>query len=428
MTAVTPVPVIAPPVDPNAAIVVTPTNQATLNNATVAPTTETAAETTPQAGTTARDVTPQSGTAAGNVTTPSNRTPLTMVDHEAIAAAQMAAADQDEESKMGTVAAMMFRKSTVTDPFATDINLETKAGREVFSYAIKNDQGFKKFNLDVTKAKEIWEELVSRKQKYSWKTMNVPTTGTGGLMPPRPDGTFFMGRDAVDLHDFKDLLSLKENKNITMEEVKAWASWYNGGDDQMLDTRPEGEPLTFDYVDPNVSGVQGSINSYKIQCRISAAMCMHTIKAMLTKEGWDQLMSNKHEFSFYSEVEQRTVYDGTIMVKMVTDVINPDVVISGTKYSDKLEAITLKSKGNNVRDLLSEINTLQQKIIETQGIAFCSDDKCLKETFRALGSPSNEVFRLECIQQQTYWIKKKPGVTKSTIFKELLQTFVNLEH
>ena len=200
---------------------------------------------------------------------------------------------------------------------------------------------------------------------------------------------------------------------------------YYGDDAQTLAERPPGVQLTVEFCDPNAPGVQGEINAYKIQLRISSAIVFHTIKNHLKADAFRALLSRKDEFMYWSDHEQREVYDGLTILKMITEVINPDVLIDCKAYEKELSTITLKSQGNCVRKLISRMQLLQQRIQDEKGTQFYDDTRYLEDLFRALESATCEEFRLVFKGQKNLWIKQTPGVDKHSITADLL---TNLDH
>jgi len=151
--------------------------------------------------------------------------------------------------------------------------------------------------------------------------------------------------------------------------------------DQLLAERPVGAKLTVKISDSNIEGIQGEINAHEIQLCISSAMVYHTIKNHLQQTLFWSLLSHKAKFMYWSEEEQRDIYDGLILLKVITEVINPDVMIDCKVYKDELKSITLKSQGNNVRNLFSRMDTLQQRIQDKKGESFTMTLATLKTCF-----------------------------------------------
>ena len=161
--------------------------------------------------------------------------------------------------------------SVLMDPFARDIDLNTKAGFSTFTAAVKAEEGWTPLKVVVLNAKELWELFDQKKSMYSWKVCYVPTAGTGGQVANATTAAA-RGRNKIDLQDFRDLMSVEYNKKVTLSHVKAYASWYYGDDTQTLAEHPTGVQLTVEFCDPNAPGDQGEINAYKIQLCISSAI------------------------------------------------------------------------------------------------------------------------------------------------------------
>jgi hypothetical protein len=131
---------------------------------------------------------------------------------------------------------------------------------------------------------------------------------------------------------------------------------------------------------------------------------------------------------YWSDHEQREVYDGLTILKMITEVINPDVLIDCKAYEKELSTITLKSQDNCVRKLISRMQLLQQRIQDEKGTQFYDDTRYLEDLFRALESATCEEFCLVFKGQKNLWIKQTPGVDKHLITADLLRTYTNLDH
>jgi hypothetical protein len=110
--------------------------------------------------------------------------------------------------------------SVLMDPFARDIDLNTKAGFSTFTAAVKAEEGWTPLKVVVLNAKELWELFDQKKSMYSWKVCYVPTAGTGGQVANAT--TAAAGRrNKIDLQDFRDLMSVKYNKKVTLSHVGA---------------------------------------------------------------------------------------------------------------------------------------------------------------------------------------------------------------
>ena len=228
----------------------------------------------------------------------------------AAAQAQLAAA-QAQAQALANAQPNPTTLSTLTDPFARDLDLSTKAGYATFTAAIKPAEDWKPLDLVVGNSKQLWDMLDGKKVLYSWKAFYVPTGGTGGLeLNAVASAT---GRETVHLTEFRDLVSVKYNKKVTLAHFKAFASWYMGGENQILAERTAGTPLTVEAINPNIGGLQGKVNAYKIQLCISSAIVYHTIKNHLRPDAFRALLSRKDKFDFWNNTEQHDVFDGLIM-------------------------------------------------------------------------------------------------------------------
>ena len=64
----------------------------------------------------------------------------------------------------------------MTDPFARDIDLTTKAGFTTFSSAVTPEAAWKPLEVVVKNAKPLWEPLDHKQSMYAWKVCYVPTS------------------------------------------------------------------------------------------------------------------------------------------------------------------------------------------------------------------------------------------------------------
>ena len=92
-----------------------------------------------------------------------------------------------------------------------------------------------------------------------------------------------------------------------------------------------------------------------------------------------------------------------------------------------MKKITLKVHSDDVRNLFSRMDTLQQRIQDEKGDAFYDNTRYLEDMFRALGTCTCEDFTRVYKGLEQDWIQETPGVTKEMICTKLLQTFTNLE-
>lgn len=318
--------------------------------------------------------------------------------------------------------------SSVTDPYARYIDLETKAGMAIFKEATYVPRDMKPLDLVIAKADAWWNRFLNKKHQVNWKVTHVPTSGTGAILPPPPTGHILRDpRNMVDLHDFKDVLTYKDANNVSMKHITNWASWYMGGEDQLLAERP-GTEMTFDPIDVNKPGIVGEVNRYKNELRIRSNMLFIWGKNNVSTSSWDTIWTQRDKFQYWSDEELRYVYDGLTVLKMMLEMVFPLTRFIPHKFEDELKTITLAGHNNDFAKMVSRMQFLMQRIHEQRGTEFCTEYTWLENFFRAISGVKNETFRYAMINLKTNWMQHAPGTDKTSIVQSLLATYKNLEH
>ena len=229
----------------------------------------------------------------------------------------------------------------------------------------------------------------------------------------------------VDFLDFKDLL--EDYQHITLDQVKAFVSWFMGENSQALEKRDgsKKDSMKMYPVDPNLPGNAGLVNRFKIQCRIVSGIILHLIKNHFTSVSYKSFFVHKKQFSFTCSETDEVSFEGFILLKMILNVVKPDVVIDVKELEQKIRKMTIMTVGNDFRALATQMEELQQEINAQKGVDHFRDDHFLTEFFRACEASKNEKFEAIVSIAKTNWITGKEN-DKNVIINDLLTVSKNM--
>ena len=112
-------------------------------------------------------------------------------------------------------------------------------------------------------------------------------------------------------------------------------------------------------------------------------------------------------------------------MKMILNVVKPDVVIDVKELEQKLRKMTILTVGNDFRALATQMEELQQEINAQKGVDHFRDDHFLTEFFRACECSKNEKFEAIVSIAKTNWITGKEK-DKNVIVNDLLTVTKNM--
>ena len=125
-------------------------------------------------------------------------------------------------------------------------------------------------------------------------------------------------------------------------------------------------------------------------------MISKAIEAHLTTSLFNKLPLNKKYF-IWTKDDGTTCYDGPTMLLICLQLVNPSTNIRVKKYILKLEQATMSKYGNKVTDMLYDIRTYHNSIIDHY-VSVVGDEvvylskKFARRIFVSLATGSNGVF------------------------------------
>ena len=115
-------------------------------------------------------------------------------------------------------------------------------------------------------------------------------------------------------------------------------------------------------VDLNKSGNIVLVNKRRILLRQYVGILNMILKHHLTRTGFVSLNPKSDLFKYRDETTGRVVECGLIKLKLVLEIIDPNLVVDYALKEHELESLTLAKCGNDVHDYLSKIQEKRNEI------------------------------------------------------------------
>ena len=316
--------------------------------------------------------------------------------------------------------------NSVTTPFGRFFDMSTKEGSIQWYRMVTPADDHVKLDVLVKNSKAILNLFTDLSTTFRWaRFLRIPVEGTGAIAanPTITPG----GRKVfnVDFTEYKELL--EEYQHISLDQIKDFVSWFMGDDSQALDKRDETDKddMKMFPVDVNAPGNACLVNRFKVQCRIVSGVILHTIKNHFTSTSYKSFFVHKKEFSYTCSETDELSFEGFTLLKMILNVVKPDVVIDVKELEQKIRKMTLLTCDNNFRTLATKMEELQQEINAQKGEDYFKDDHFLTEFFRACEATKNEKFENIVSTAKTNWITHKEK-DKSVIINDLSNVYKNM--
>ena len=259
-----------------------------------------------------------------------------------------------------SAAAKKTKISTEINPYDTEsMNLSSKEGKHHWQMVTQREEGWKLLSL-TTKNSEVLADLFKdRAGQFGLDPIvNVPTSGTGALeTAPRT----FEGKEYhnVNLNDYVNIL--KEPHKLTLEDVRKYSAWIMGDETSSLTILAEAD-MVIKAIDPNKTGNVGLTNKRRILLGQYSGMLNFIIKNHLQRTSYTSLNPKSSIFEYKDEVSGRRYSCGLIKLKLVFDVINPQLVVDHAIKEQELETLSLAGCGNNVHTYLTSLQEKRNEI------------------------------------------------------------------
>ena len=186
----------------------------------------------------------------------------------------------------------------------------------------------------------------------------VPTSGTGAVntVPRTIEGKEYHNVDLVD-----HINILKEPHKLTLDNVRKCSAWIMGNETLSLTTPAEAD-MIIKAIDSNNLGNVGLANKYRILLRQYSGMLNFIINNHLQRTSYTSFNPKSSMFEYKDEVSRRTYLCGLIKLKLVFDVINPQLVVDHTIKEQELENLSFVGCGNNVQTYLPSFQEKRNNI------------------------------------------------------------------
>jgi hypothetical protein len=155
-------------------------------------------------------------------------------------------------------------KTTTVSPYGNFLDISTRDQKLLWREMVKPSNDHVLFDMNVTNSRAIVNLFQDRAITYCWMCfMCIPTSGTG-IIYANP--VCYPGNKEIylaDLANFKNLI--KDFQHITLKQVMAFASWFMGGNGQLM-TLHHPSVMTMKYIDVNATGNLGLVACFKQEC------------------------------------------------------------------------------------------------------------------------------------------------------------------
>ena len=263
-------------------------------------------------------------------------------------------------SRAPTVAAKETKINTSVNPYDTEsMNLSSKEGKHHWQMVTQKEEGWKLLSLTTENSEVLADLFKDRAGQFGLDPIvMVPTSGTGAIstVPRTIEGKEYHN---VDLLGHINIL--KEPHKLTLDDVRKFSAWIMGDETSSL-TIPAEADMIIKAIDPNKPGNVGLANKRRILLRQYSGMLNFIIKNHLQRTSYTSLNPKSSIFEYKDEVSRRTYSCGLIKLKLVFDVINPQLVVDHAIKEQELENLSLAGCGNNVHTYLTSLQEKRNEI------------------------------------------------------------------
>lgn len=314
--------------------------------------------------------------------------------------------------------------SKVINPYGNFNDMEGKEKKANFEKLAEADDDWEKVDVTVANSKLLWDLFKDKSITYRWrKYSNIPTQGDGTINAT--ESTSASGKTRIMNADLKEMVSMIDDPaHVTMDHVKSRTAWFMGGDSQKLVAHKKPEDMLMEDLDLEASGNLGLVNKFKQQCRVVSQIIWATIKNHVSDKSYKSLLVHQHQFVFTDAETEDQYYDGFIMLKMVLDIIKPDVAVDVKLIENKLKSMTVAKGDNNFQLMCSMMMGWEQEIHVEKGDTGYSESSFLTDFFRAAKTAKNEQFLLRIQDSYDKWVMGEE-TDKAVIIEKLCKLYRN---
>jgi len=224
-----------------------------------------------------------------------------------------------------------------TDPFQGKFNPGTKSGQAIFLEKTKGLAEKDRLELSKSNSAEIHKFFRSKEGQMGEIITKVPIAYAN-------DGTVT-----------KTANMLSQYHLITLDDVQRFAHSRFNNPIAIGDPIPDPAINPFEARDLDPATVNDDKRDFYLQ--VDSAVVAKLCENCLSTSGYNDLMLNKEKFSFTDQTTGQVKYDGTTMVFLIYQTIDPNTTVGLDNILKKMEKAKLGDFKNNVTDMLKAMKT-----------------------------------------------------------------------
>ena len=314
--------------------------------------------------------------------------------------------------------------SAAISPYHTEtIDLDTKEGKNHWQMVTAKEEGWKPLPLTTDSAEAFANLFKDRAAQFGLDPiLDVPTKGSGA---PHANPRVVAGVEYwnADLTDPVNIIT--ENHNVSIEQVQNFSAWIMSGESATLGP-PDPDNMVVVAVDPNKTGNVGLVNKRKVLLRQYVGILNMILKNHLTRAGFVSLNPKSDLFKYRDETTGRVVECGLIKLKLVLELINPNLVVDYALKERELESLTLAKCGNDVHDYLSKIQEKRSEINSNlPGKEEYPVRRFVTNMFEQLEKSTCTDFLANVKESKSKWIVNERAFNLTDEIAGLIKLFVN---
>lgn len=284
----------------------------------------------------------------------------------------------------------------ILDPYSSDINPGTEAGRKLFLKATEERTDAKRIDVTQGNAKEFLEMMTDDAKNFSW----------GSLV------------HRVVEKDGQRRSILRDIRKLSLEAVKLQAMRiWNDSTATQASTLPT--EFTTTEIDPAADETDRPIFYERTRSTMIAKRILGSISTSSRKT----LFTMKKDFSWLDGTTGEYNYDGPTILHILMASVNPNTRVGVSGLKEKIRMAKMGAFNHNVKDMLTDIASNYNLIVE-QGF---SHDDIIMDTFNALLTSKNMEFTTYIQRHKDEWEEGK-SYTLDAISIDAVNKFNNMVH
>jgi len=295
-----------------------------------------------------------------------------------------------------SASAQTKREEFILDPFSANINPGTESGRKLFLKATEERSESTKMDVKQGNAKEFLDIMTDDAKNFSWGVLVHRLTDSDGVIRS----------------------ILRDVKKVTLNGVKLQAMkiWHDHSATHQSTLPPTFTTTGIDpaNVDTDKPIFYARTRSTMIAKRVLGSISTATKKTLFTK---------KKDFAWLDGTTGEYNYDGPTILYILMATVNLNTRVGVTGLKEKIRLAKMASFNHNVKDLLTDIATSFNLIIDD---GFTHDD-IVMDTFNALLTSKNTEFNVYIQRHKDAWEEGKT-FTLDGISADAINKYNNLVH